>query len=236
VRYLTSCVWAIVVGPTLLGAQQPAPAEPAVSGRVEGTVVLAASLSSRKPRVRLDAAYGAPAAPARRVNELTNVVVYLEGVPPPHASRVDGPLSMRQAREAFVPHVLPVLVGSTVAFPNDDPFFHNVFSLSRARVFDLGRYATGVAKSVRFDKPGVVQVFCHIHSDMRATVLVLENPHFAVADSTGRFALPDVPPGDYRVVAWHERIQPAVRRISVRAGATASVHFEIPLPPESAAP
>jgi plastocyanin len=219
--------------PTAIGAQQVAATEPVVSGRVEGTVILAAKLSSRKPRVRLDAVYGAPAAPKRPVNELTNVVVYLESVPPPHAARPDPRATMRQVHEAFVPHVLPVIVGTTVAFPNDDPFFHNVFSLSKARSFDLGRYATGVAKSITFDRPGVVQVFCHIHSDMRATILVLENPYFVVADSAGRFALPAVPPGEYRLVAWHERIQPAMQHVRVQPGATVTVQFEIPLPPDA---
>ena len=87
-----------------------------------------------------------------------------------------------------------------------------------------------------FDRAGVVQVFCHIHSDMRATVLVLENPFYTAADSAGRFVLPDVPPGEYRLVAWHERIQPAVRPVRVQAGATSTVQFEIPLPQEPTTP
>ncbi len=218
----------ITIAPALLEAQQV--------GRVEGTVVLAANLSNRKPRVRLDALYGAPAAPRRAVNELTNVVVYLEAVKSPYPARPHTPRVVRQIHEAFVPRVLPVLVGDTVRFPNEDPFFHNVFSLSKARTFDLGRYATGDSKSVAFDRPGVVQVFCHIHSDMRATVLVLENPYYVSVDSTGRFALPDVPPGEYRLLAWHERIQPAVRQIRVEPGATRTVHFEIPLPPDATTP
>ncbi len=218
----------ITIAPALLEAQQV--------GRVEGTVVLAANLSNRKPRVRLDALYGAPAAPRRAVNELTNVVVYLEAVKSPYPARPRTPRVVRQIHEAFVPRVLPVLVGDTVRFPNEDPFFHTVFSLSKARTFDLGRYATGDSKSVAFDRPGVVQVFCHIHSDMRATVLVLENPYYVSVDSTGRFALPDVPPGEYRLLAWHERIQPAVRQIRVEPGATRTVHFEIPLPPDATTP
>jgi hypothetical protein len=137
---------------------------------------------------------------------------------------------VRQRRETFVPHVLPVLVGTTVAFPNDDPFYHNVFSLSGAKTFDLGRYGTGASKSVRFDKAGVVQVFCHIHSDMRATVLVLANPFFTVPDSAGRYALDGVPPGEYRVVVWHERIRPVTRAVTLAAGTAATADFTIPLP------
>jgi plastocyanin len=231
VRSVRSCVLAILVAPSVLGAQQSATPERAVTGRVEGTVTLAARLSSRKPRVRLDAVYGAPAAPRRPVNELTNVVVYLDAVAPPYPAASDTAHAIRQVHEAFVPHVLPVAVGATVNFPNEDPFFHNVFSLSKAGTFDLGRYPTGTSKSVTFDRPGTVQVFCHIHSDMRATVLVLENPYFVVVDSAGRFVLPAVPPGEFDLVAWHERIQPARRRVSVRPGGTSTVRFEIPLPP-----
>ena len=227
-RTTLSCALLTLLIPGWVDAQQP--------GRIEGTVILAPHLSSRKPRVRLDAVYGAPTAPRRPVNELTNVVVYLEAVPKPHPARSGAVRAIRQVQEAFVPRVLPVLVGDTVRFPNDDPFFHNVFSLSKARTFDLGRYATGVAKTVTFDRAGVVQVFCHIHSDMRATILVLENPFYATADSAGRFTLPDVPPGEYRLIAWHERIQPAVQPVRVQAGLATTVQFEIPLPPDSTPP
>jgi plastocyanin len=210
-------------------------------GTVQGTVELSTRLSSRKPRVRLESGYGGgPTAPRQPVNELTNVVIYLET---DSDRSVYGPapttaLVMRQHHEAFLPHVLPVVVGSTVSFPNEDPFFHNVFSLSRPKTFDLGRYPTGTSKSVRFDKPGVVQVFCHIHSDMRATVLVLPNPLFVMPDSAGRFSLRDVPPGQYRLVAWHERIRPVARSVEVRANRTTSVELVIPLPPpaETATP
>ena len=235
-RIARSCALLIILIPAWLAAQEAAPRPATGTGRIEGVVVLAPHLSNRKPRLRLDAAYGTPAPPRRPVNELVNVVVYLESVAPPHAARPDAPHTIRQIHEAFVPRVLPVLAGDSVRFPNEDPFFHNVFSLSKARSFDLGRYATGTSKSVTFDRPGVVPVFCHIHSDMRATILVLENPHYAVADSTGRFALPNVPAGEYRLVAWHERIQPAVQPVRVQPGATSTVHFEIPLPPDSTAP
>lgn len=230
------CALIILLIPAWVTAQEAAHASAGATGRIEGVVVLAPHLSTRKPRLRLDAAYGTPAPPRRPVNELLNVVVYLESVPPPHGARPDATRAIRQIHEAFVPRVLPVLVGDSVRFPNEDPFFHNVFSLSKARAFDLGRYATGTSKSVTFDRAGVVPVFCHIHSDMRATVVVLENPYYAVADSTGRFALPDVPAGEYRLVAWHERIQPAVQPVRVQAGATSTVRFEIPLPPDSTAP
>ncbi len=229
------CVFALLAAPAALASQDAVPTDTSVAGSVRGSVMLTARLSSRKPRARLESAYGAPAAPARPVNELVNVIVYLQTIPP-HPTRPPSRFAIRQHHEAFAPHVLPVLMGDTVDFPNEDPFFHNVFSLSRAKTFDLGRYPTGASKAVGFDRPGVVQVFCHIHSDMRATVLVLENPYFTVADSAGRYVLTGVPPGEYRLVAWHERIRPAVRRVTIAAGTASTVDFAIPLPPEGDAP
>jgi hypothetical protein len=137
---------------------------------------------------------------------------------------------MRQDDERFMPHVLPILRGTTVDFPNADDVFHNVFSLSSARTFDLGRYPQGSAKSVTFEKSGIVQVFCHIHSDMSAVILVLDSPHFAQPATSGRYAIDDVPPGEYTVVGWHERIKPVTRTVRVVAGQTARLDFNIPLP------
>jgi hypothetical protein len=120
-----------------------------------------------------------------------------------------------------------------VDFPNEDDVFHNVFSLSRAAGFDLGRYPKGTSRPWTFDKAGTVQVFCHIHSDMSAVVLVLDNPYFASPDSTGRYVIPDVPDGDYTIVAWHERIKPVRQRVHVAAGMPAVMNFNIPIPAPS---
>jgi hypothetical protein len=129
--------------------------------------------------------------------------------------------------------VLPVLQGTTVEFPNEDDVYHNVFSLSGAagkNGFDLGRYPKGSSKSWTFDRPGTVKVFCHIHSDMTAVVLVLSNPFFTTPDDSHRFTIDDVPEGDYTIVGWHERIRPITHRVHVVAGQTATVDFNIPLP------
>jgi hypothetical protein len=129
--------------------------------------------------------------------------------------------------------VLPVVLGTTVDFPNGDDVYHNVFSLSRAagkNGFDLGRYPRGESKSWTFTRPGIVQVFCHIHSDMSAVVLVLPNAHFASPDDAHHFMIDDVPEGDYTLVAWHERIRPITRHIHVTAGQTTTANFDIPLP------
>lgn len=211
---------------------------PALTGRIQGTVTLSHDLAARKPRLRVYAEYGAGATPATvpvATNELRNVVVYLDSAatdrPPPPPD-----LAIAQHHESFEPHVLPVLVGWSVAFPNRDPIFHNVFSLSSVKVFDLGRYPQNASKSVRFDRAGQVRVFCHIHSDMSAVVLVLGNRFFTVPNEGGRYVLDSVPAGDYRIVAWHERTHPSVVRVHVGSGATSVVDFDIPLPPPGPRP
>jgi hypothetical protein len=149
------------------------------------------------------AALGMPA-PRGHADRRTSVV-YLESaprgafeVPPPGRARLD------QRDESFVPHVLAVTVGTTVGFPNSDRVYHNVFSLSKAKRFDLGRYPRGASRSVRFDQPGVVRVFCEIHSHMSAFVLVFAHRFFATTDASGRYGIDGVPPGRYTLAVWNE--------------------------------
>ena len=104
-----------------------------------------------------------------------------------------------------MPYVLAVTVGSTVDFPNSDRIYHNVFSLSKPRRFDLGRYPRGQSRSVRFDRPGVVRVFCEIHSHMSAFILVFAHRFFAVTDAEGRYRIDDVPPGTYTLARLERR-------------------------------
>lgn len=203
-----------------------------VEGRIEGRIRVGRALDARRPRFRIYSDAGVPAVAPRAAEEsaLQGVVVYLEGLP--RGATVGGvspTVSMAQRGERFSPRVLPVAAGSTVAFPNGDPVFHNVFSLSGARTFDLGRYPRGDTKSVRFDRPGVVQVFCHIHSDMRAVVLVLDTLAFAVPTADGRYAFSGVPPGEYTLVAWHERTEPIRRRVRVTSGGTVVENVDIPV-------
>ena len=139
----------------------------------------------------------------RDTSELDNVIVFVNS-----ATRVESAprrVSIRQVNEEFVPHVVAVTAGSTVEFPNDDLIFHNVFSLSRTATFDLGRYPRNTSKASTFTKPGVVKVFCHLHSHMSAIVRVFSHPYFATPDRNGRFTIPDVPAGRHEVTAWHER-------------------------------
>ena len=134
---------------------------------------------------------------------------------------------MDQRHETFVPHVLAITTGTTVEFPNSDRIYHNVFSLSKTRSFDLGRYAVGRSKSVRFDRPGIVRVFCDIHSHMSAFILVFNHPFFALTDAEGRYRIDRVPPGSYSVVAWNEGLASAPRTASVPDGATTELDFSL---------
>ena len=168
------------------------------------------------------------------VDELSRVVVYLEGPGLHPAAPTQGVL--RQKNRRFEPEIVVVPVGSTVSFPNDDPIFHNVFSLSKVKKFDLGYYPAGETRTVKFDEPGVVQVYCHIHSDMSAAILVLATPFWARPDSDGHFSLTGVPAGTYNLVAWHRSAGFFERHVTVRAGETLSEDFVIPLKDENSAP
>jgi plastocyanin len=195
------------------------------TGRVVGRVRLV-SVSASRP---LATAYTSRWIPAQgqAPKEISNVVVYLQGVPPtPVAPRH---YVLRQEGETFLPHVLPVARGSWVDFTNGDPFYHNVFSLSRAGTFDLGRFPRGQSRERQFSAPGLVKVYCHLHSDMSAVVMVLDHPWFATPQDDGEFVLTNVPAGRRTVTAWHERVGEAKTSVEVPAGGTATVEFELPV-------
>jgi plastocyanin len=155
----------------------------------------------------------------RESPERRTAVVFLETAPqgafeapPPGRAVLD------QRNETFVPHVLAVPVGTTVEFPNSDRVFHNVFSLSKARKFDLGRYPRGSSRSVRFDRPGMVRVFCEIHSHMSAFVLVFAHRFFDTTDASGRYRIAGVPPGTYTLAVWNEGEVRSTMEVRVPAG------------------
>ena len=163
----------------------------------------------------------------RDTSELDNVIVFVNS-----SMRVDSAarhVAVRQTNEEFVPHVVAVTVGSTVEFPNDDLIFHNVFSLSRTATFDLGRYPRNASKARTFTKPGVVKVFCHLHSHMSAIVRVFSHPYFVSPDRDGRFTIPDVPAGRLDVTAWHERAGEVTHVANIEAGGTTELTFSLPL-------
>lgn len=152
-------------------------------------------------------------------------VVYIELMPGSFTSPETHP-TLDQKDMVFRPLVLPVLVGTTVDFPNADPLFHNVFSLSKPKEFDLGKYPKGQHRSVTFDKQGIVSVYCEIHSYMFATILVLQNPYFTSPDADGNFELTNVPPGTYQLNFWYGRKKVDSRTITVTPGETTTANFQ----------
>lgn len=154
----------------------------------------------------------------RDVPDRKRSVVYLETAPQAaFETPAPGRAVLDQRNETFVPYVLAVTVGSTVDFPNSDRVYHNVFSLSKPRRFDLGRYPKGQSRSVRFDRPGVVRVFCEIHSHMNAFILVFAHRYFATTDAEGVYALEGVPPGIYTLAVWNDGQVRARREVRIAA-------------------
>jgi len=137
-----------------------------------------------------------------------------------------------QKDKTFTPHVLAIQTGTTVDFPNYDPIFHSAFSNFNGQMFDIGLYPPGTTRSVRFDRPGEVRIFCNIHPTMSAVILVVDTPYFAVTNRAGEFTISNVPPGEYRLDVFHERatdetLRPLERRVTVGSGNLALPPVEI---------
>ncbi len=200
---------------------------PMHAGEIRGVVHVIGGLT--KKRVALPGYQmrgGSPPPPNGEViDELSRVFVYLEGEVGA-LKPVTAVLTQRDRR--FEPEIVAVPQGSTVSFPNGDPIFHNVFSLSKPKSFDLGSYPLGSARTVRFDHPGAVQVYCHLHSDMSALILVTPNQYYTQPSSDGAFKLVGVPTGSYSIVAWHKSAKPVRKNIEVKEDGVAEVVFTIP--------
>ena len=151
-------------------------------------------------------------AAVRRNKDYSGVVIWLT---PAGAASAPAPARrevMRQLKRHFVPHVVAVPVGGSVDFPNLDPIFHNAFSNFSGQPFDVGLYAPGTSKTEVFRHPGIVRVFCNIHSTMSAIIAVVPTPWYATTPASGRFTIASVPPGEYDLHIFHERAQPDVLR------------------------
>lgn len=196
----------------------------AIRGRVDVRVAIAPAAA------RPDAGGLGMAAPRDPVDRRKSVV-YLD--PAPQAAfeaNEQRRARMDQRDERFVPHVLAIVAGTWVDFPNDDKTYHNVFSLSKTQEFNLGRYAVGHSKAVRFERPGIVRVFCDIHSHMSAFILVFAHRFFAVTDDEGRYRIDGVPPGSYTVAVWNETVRgdPPKRTVTIgEGGGDADADFSI---------
>jgi plastocyanin len=191
--------WALLVWPLL--ARSPLPAQ---SLTVTGRVILVAQATGRG---RADNA---------------NAVVWLtplqeaEGPPEVQNQPAAGRFRLLQKNKRFTPHILVVQVGAVVEFPNDDPFFHNVFSMFDGKRFDLGLYEAGSTRRVTFNKPGVSYIFCNIHPEMSAVVIATSTPYYGVSNTAGEVAINGVPAGRYHLSLWAERCLPQALKALAR--------------------
>jgi plastocyanin len=202
VRVSLSLGLAVILWPARPLSPAPDPVAPAgPTGTIHGRVEFLRSQPppDRRPSIAELGMSGPRDLPDQRI-----AVVYLESAPRGAFEERPGPtVLLDQRHENFVPHVLAITTGTSVEFRNSDRTYHNVFSLSKAKSFDLGRYAPGRSKAVRFDHPGIVRVFCEIHSHMNAFILVFAHRHFALTNAEGEYRIDGVPPGSYTVSVWH---------------------------------
>jgi len=197
-------VIALAIGLGGLGLAGTAAADVQAGGRVAGTVTVTES-------------DGQPAAAA-------DVIVYVVGFNEPPSDKVT---TIAQKGRKFIPALIAITVNERVAFPNLDPFLHNVFSQSVPRKFDLGSFTRNETKQKDFPVPGVVDVYCNIHPEMAATILVLPNRRHTVVGSDGKYTLDGVPPGDWTVFAYARRARPTSARVTVKPGGEATVDLAI---------
>lgn len=170
-----------------------------------------------------------------------NILVYLSKAPPATEDLSKAKFVMDQRNLEFVPQVLPILVGATVDFPNNDKVDHNVFSMSRTKKFNLGSYTAGESKSVVFDKPGIVELRCDVHAEMAAYILVMKNPYFAVTDKQGQFEIPDsshleqtgltgvkdLAPGKYFIKSWHQKLKSRKQAVVVPENGDVTIQLDL---------
>jgi plastocyanin len=209
-----------------------------IAAELNGRVLVTRKLTKKRVTLPVYQLRGmSPAADrdnSQPVNEYNELAVFLEG----KSSDAGKPIrvELRQEGQQFVPRLLVVPVGSTISFPNADPVFHNVFSLSGARKFDLGYYPAGQTRAVTFDDPGIVQVYCHLHPNMYAAIVVAPNRWYAQPGEDGTFSLHDVPPGTYTLVAWHMNAGFFRKTVQVSAESTIDVLLNIPIRDEGRHP
>lgn len=202
------------------------------AGEIHSHVTITPGLTKKRVTLPCYQFRGAPVKLAAQdsgsIDELSRVVIYLEGLDISPGKPVH--LEMKQHNRQFEPNILMVPIGSTISFPNGDPIFHNVFSFSKAREFDLGYYPLGQSRTLRFDKPGIAQVYCHLHPNMSSAIVVVPSAWYGQPDADGDLVFSEVPAGSYKIVAWHKSTGFQGRRISVPESGSIDIEFAIPLP------
>ena len=201
------------------------------AGEIHSHVTITRGLT--KKRVTLPA-YQLRGAPIRSsppasstVDELSLVAVYLEGKDLKAGQSLH--LEMKQRNREFEPDIIIAPIGSTISFPNADPIFHNVFSLSQAKAFDLGYYPLGQSRTLRFDKAGIAQVYCHLHPNMSGAIVVVPSAWYGEPDADGNLVFSEVPAGACKIVAWHKSAGLLRRRISVPESGSVDIELAIPV-------
>jgi plastocyanin len=210
---------------------------PAYTGEVQGHAIITKRLTKKalSPIVyNLRGAAPAPSAPPKSdaASEFNRLVVILEGGAP--HSKPPETVVIDQRNVRFDPDLVVVPIGSTVQFPNSDPIFHNIFSLSKTQPFDLGFYPQGKSRTVKFDHSGIVQVYCHIHANMYAAIVVTSSPWYARPAEDGSFSWSDVPAGHYRLTAWHKIAGLFKTEIDVPESGKADATIRIPIDVDTA--
>jgi len=210
----------ILCGAVLLLGQQDGAAQ--TGGTVEGTV----KLPPPPPAARLNPRYQAQAG-AFLPPEPPTAVVFLEGAPLPAAEpKATNTVRMLQQGMQFSPGLMPVRTGTRVEFPNLDGFYHNVFSYSKARRFDLGRYLKDEKPpAVTFEQAGIVKLYCEIHEHMRGTIVVLDTPYFTKTDTNGAYRITGLPAGQFKLKAWIDEKLVREQAVELKPGETTRVNF-----------
>jgi len=221
-------MWIRLVAGVLLGSALLAGAD------IHGTIVIQRRLTRRNVTASagmyqrgVAVELGADGEEDALAFERSHVAIYIEGATDAAAPGVVK-ASIEQRDRRFAPDLVVIPAGSAISFPNFDPIFHNVFSLSKVKSFDLGNYPDGQSRTVTFPSPGLVAVYCHLHSNMSATIVVAPNRWATKADGKGGFMLADVPAGTYSVVAWHKTAGTFRKTIVIGEKHDADVSFTLP--------
>ncbi len=200
------------------------------AGEIHSHVTITQGLTKKRVTLPCYQFRGAPVKLATQdsasIDELSRVAIYLEGLDLSPGKPVH--LEMKQHNRQFEPDILMAPIGSSISFPNADPIFHNVFSLSKAKEFDLGYYPSGQSRTLRFNKTGIAQVYCHLHPNMSAAIVVVPGAWYGQPDADGILVFSEVPAGDYKIVAWHKSAGFLGRRI--RVPENGSIDIELPIP------